>query len=245
MLIKAATILLGPLLLLQGKHVRKTTPILPEAKGEREGVCGAGQELRLLILGDSAAAGVGAELQEEALSGKLAALLQKSCRLHWKLIARTGATTASTLKKLSKQDSASYDVVVVSLGVNDVTGMVGSEKWLEQQQGLREKIQSLYSPRLMIINGIPPMHLFPVLPQPLRWYLGKKAASMSGLLQSHIDGLPDVVFMPLDFATDPSLMASDGFHPGPKAYAIWARNLVELILSIDAAEPRSLVKSNE
>jgi len=245
MLIKAATILLGPLLLLQGKHVRKTTPVLPEAEGEREGLSGVGEHLKLLILGDSAAAGVGAEHQDEALTGKLVALLEKSYRLQWRLIARTGATTASTLKTLNKLESVHYDVVIVSLGVNDVTGLSGSKVWLEQQQRLLEKIQSLYSPRLTIINGIPPMHLFPALPQPLRWYLGKKAAAMSGMLQTRIKEDQDVVFIPLDFASDPALMASDGFHPGPEAYTIWARNLARLILSSEVADPRRLAEHNE
>ena len=231
MLIKLATLVLGPCLLLQGKYVRKTTPLLPEAAGEREGVSGDGVRLRLLIIGDSAAAGVGVKHQDEALAGKLVGLLQKTYTLQWKLIARTGATTLSTFKMLSKLESKSYDVVVLSLGVNDVTGMSGSETWLAQQQRLLDKIKSLYTPRLIIVNGIPPMQLFPALPQPLRWYLGKKAALMSNLLQSHLTKAQDIVFLPLDFANDPGLMASDGFHPGPEAYSVWARSLAQLIQS--------------
>jgi hypothetical protein len=44
----------------------------------------------LLVVGDSAAAGVGAATQDEALSGQLAVALAPTFRLHWKLLAFTG-----------------------------------------------------------------------------------------------------------------------------------------------------------
>ena len=66
---------LSPLLLAQGVYVRRVTPRLPEAPGSRSGVAGGGPSLKLLILGDSAAAGVGAASQDEALAGQLAVAL--------------------------------------------------------------------------------------------------------------------------------------------------------------------------
>ena len=58
-----AKVLLGPVLLAQGIYTRRMTPRLPEAEGERQGEAGSGDVLRLLIVGDSAAAGVGAATQ--------------------------------------------------------------------------------------------------------------------------------------------------------------------------------------
>ncbi|KAB0649370.1 SGNH/GDSL hydrolase family protein, partial [Burkholderia diffusa] len=54
-----ATAALGPLLLMQGRRVRRVTPRLAEAAGPRDGTAGDGPPLRVLVLGDSAAAGVG------------------------------------------------------------------------------------------------------------------------------------------------------------------------------------------
>ncbi|NIP82235.1 MAG: SGNH/GDSL hydrolase family protein, partial [Gemmatimonadetes bacterium] len=51
---------LAPILVAQGLFVRWRTTRLPEPPGDREGVTGAGPPLRLLVAGDSAAAGVGA-----------------------------------------------------------------------------------------------------------------------------------------------------------------------------------------
>ena len=64
--------LLGPVLLWQGARVRATALRLPEAAGER---LQSGGALRLLIVGDSSAAGVGAAHQDEALAGCLARTL--------------------------------------------------------------------------------------------------------------------------------------------------------------------------
>ena len=82
-------LLLGPVLLAQGRYVRGTTPRLPEAAGPRSGQMGdSGQALRLLLVGDSAAAGVGVARQEQALLGQLVAGLAPLRPLHWRLLAR-------------------------------------------------------------------------------------------------------------------------------------------------------------
>lgn len=49
-MVKLSTFLL-PVLFIQGHKVRKNTPRLAEAKGEREGRAGQGKSLSLLILG--------------------------------------------------------------------------------------------------------------------------------------------------------------------------------------------------
>ena len=76
--------------MVQGLYVRFVTPRLPEPSGARFGVSGSGPSLSLLILGDSAAAGVGVTTQDEALSGRLAAVLGSQFRVSWKLMAQTG-----------------------------------------------------------------------------------------------------------------------------------------------------------
>jgi len=58
-----AMVVLSPLLVCQGIYVRRVTPKLPEADGPRSGEAGSGALLRLLVLGDSAAAGVGVRTQ--------------------------------------------------------------------------------------------------------------------------------------------------------------------------------------
>ncbi len=77
MLLKAATIALIPALVIQGNRVKKKTLRLPEPAGEREGLIGQGKPLSILIVGDSAAAGVGVDHQEDALTGAILSQLQQ------------------------------------------------------------------------------------------------------------------------------------------------------------------------
>src|ERR1035437_9235238 len=68
----------APVIVVQGRQVRRATPVLPEAAGPREGTEGAGEhgaELALLVLGESTAAGVGAGTQAGGLGRQAATAL--------------------------------------------------------------------------------------------------------------------------------------------------------------------------
>lgn len=220
---------LGPLLLLQGRHVRRVTPRLPEPAGERQGEIGAGPPLRLLIAGDSAAAGVGAEQQAEALAGRLTALLARDFRVSWTLVAQTGHTTAQALQHLRQLPHAAYDVVVTSLGVNDITGRTPTRLWLQQQAQLVALLREQFQARHILLTALPPMHVFPALPQPLRWYLGTQAQRYNLGLQAWAREHGDCEFLATEFPGNTGMMASDGFHPGPAAYGVWAEQLAQRI----------------
>lgn len=226
-----ATVALGPVLLAQGRRVRRTVPVLPEAAGPREGEAGSGLPLRLLILGDSAAAGVGARTQDEALSGQIAVSLAPSFRVSWKLLAFTGATTADMLKRLGAEPAEQFDVVVTSLGVNDVTGRVSLAAWRRAQQELIAVLQARFGARHILLSGLPPMHRFPALPQPLRWYVGSRARDFDRALARVAAGHPGCEFLALGHEMmDASAMAGDGFHPGPPIYTHWAREAARRIV---------------
>lgn len=225
----AATIALGPLLLLQGRHVRRVTPVLPEPPGPRAGRCGKGLALRLLILGDSAAAGVGAATQGEALSGQLVRALSPRFDLRWKLIARTGATTLETLETLAGIEREPFDVVVTSLGVNDVTGGRSPRRWMIDQARLVALLREEFGASRILLSALPPMHLFPALPQPLRAYLGAQALRYNAALRAFAQTAPACTWVPLEVTQDRDHMAHDGFHPGPQIYAAWAGCLARQI----------------
>lgn len=223
---------LAPVLYAQGRAVRRRIPRLPEPTGARAGKTGRGIPLRLLIAGDSAAAGVGAESQAEALSGQLVLALNDHFRLDWRLEAGTGATTRQTiarLRSLVSADESGFDVLVTSLGVNDLTRHVGEGAWLESQRELRRLAREELGVRLLVIAGLPPIDRFPALPHPLRWYLGRRAIRFTSRLRADLACEPSAHLLDLRLALDPQLMAPDGFHPGPRIYAEWARRVADII----------------
>jgi lysophospholipase L1-like esterase len=261
---RAVALPLAPLLILQGRRVRRDTPKLPEADGERAGTLGAsrrGRPLRLLIVGDSSAAGVGVGTLQQALTGQLLLRLDAALKgpLHWRLVARSGATTAEVLALLAGSPAGSsagspaerFDVAVVAAGVNDVTALRTAARWLADVEALTDHLVTRHRVTRVLWSGLPPMHRFPAMPQPLRAVMGlhargldaalvrwcrARAAGVSGRT-AHRDGAAApgishaVSHVPLPPMTDASAVADDGFHPGPAAYAAWADTLVPHILA--------------
>ena len=233
---RALALPLAPLLLWQGRRVRRDTPRLPEAAGARTGCVARtrpGRPLRLLIVGDSSAAGVGAATQDDALAGCLARRLAPRLDgpLHWTLVARTGASTRDALALLETTPPEPFDVAVVALGVNDATVLRPARRWLADVEALTRRLHERHRVCRVIWSGLPPMHRFPALPQPLRGVLGLHARGLDAALGRWCAGRPvgaspQALHVPLPPMTGPSLAASDGFHPGPAAYALWADALV-------------------
>ena len=232
MWLKLSTLLLLPVLFVQGNKVRKNTPRLLEPKGEREGGIGQGKPLSLLILGDSAAAGVGVETQKDALSGAIIQELQNEFFLQWKLHAKTGNTTRQVFHALQHLEERKYDVIVTSIGVNDVTKLTSAKSWIQQQKQLFEHIQKRFQPKLIIVSGVPPMQHFPALPNPLAWLFGQYAEQMNQKLQQWLAPQSQFKFLQYDIETFQAMnssMASDGFHPSKEVYEIWGRQIAALV----------------
>jgi len=232
MWLKLSTLALLPVLFVQGTKVRKNTPRLLEASGEREGIIGQGRPLSLLILGDSAAAGVGVETQQDALSGAIISELKDQYLINWKLHAKTGDTTKQVFQALQYLEPQNYDVVVTSIGVNDVTKLTSANSWIKQQKQLFKHIQAHFQPKLIIVSGVPPMQHFPALPNPLAWLFGKYAEQMNQVLYKWLESQNQFKFIQYDIESFQAMnlpMASDGFHPGKEIYAIWGQQIAALV----------------
>ena len=227
----ALRLALSPLLIAQALRIRRIAQQLPEPPGPRQGRSGKGPLLRLAIIGDSSAAGVGAPDQQSALSGQLVAALAESFEVDWQLDAKSGATTRSTRARLSGAAPRDCDAVLVVLGVNDVTRLVPAALWVRQQERLLAQLTDLYQPRRFYLSGMPPIGQFPLLPQPLRWTLGRHADTLEAARLRWLAGRADCVHLPFDLPADPALVASDGFHPSPALYRIWGKQTASRIIS--------------
>lgn len=231
------TLALSPVLIPQAIYTKKVTPKLPEPLGPRKGSIGevnSGRPLRVLVLGDSAAAGVGVESQEEALSGQLLKRLSIKSGVEWWLHAETGLKTADILSQLTALPAFEIDLVVTSLGVNDVTAGTRCKRWSELQQELIALLVSKFKAKQIYLTNVPPMHLFPSLPQPLRWYLGRRSSMLNKALEALALSADHLKYVTIEFPMNADFFAADGFHPSAKAYALWSEQLCEHIYEWDA-----------
>ena len=229
MILNFLILALSPLLLIQGLYVKRTTIRLPEATGARQGESGQGDTLKILILGDSAAAGVGTASQQDALSGHIASRLSLKFRLAWQLWAETGRTSRRCLAVLEQQPSEPFDAVLISLGVNDVTSILSRREWLTLQTRLADQLMEKFKARHVIFTPLPPMHHFPALPQPLRCVLGLRAKQFNRGLKAMVEKRPGCHLLVFDLPMQTEFIAADGFHPSAKTYGLWAKQAAELI----------------
>ncbi|PVY79045.1 lysophospholipase L1-like esterase [Tamilnaduibacter salinus] len=223
--------LLSPFLLVQARHVRRVTPRLPEPEGVRTGIEGAGPPCRLLIMGDSAAAGVGAASQASALSGQLVGALSGQYRVEWRLHATTGHTIADLLSRVSDLPEAPFDAVLVSIGVNDVTGGTRLRQWRERLDSLCQTLSLRFGAPDIILTSVPPMEAFPALPRPLRGLLGRRARALNRVMEVVAENRQACHFLAPAFPLMPEYIAADGFHPSPVAYRLWAEQVARRLLN--------------
>jgi len=231
-----ARALLFPLLFAQAQRVRSSVEPLPEPPGPRAGREGRGDdELRLLVVGDSSAAGVGAPHQNLALARPLARHLAQQLQrpVRWNLLAATGLTSAAALAFLKQRDVPEAEIAVVVLGVNDITNQVPPAQalklrgeiavWLEAHAGVSE----------VLFPALPEMDRFPSLPQPLAWWAGQMSRRNNRAQARWAEGWtlpqPRVAHVPMEGLMRGDDMAGDGFHPGPGLYARVAGHLAEVI----------------
>jgi lysophospholipase L1-like esterase len=196
-----------------------------------------GDRIDLLVLGDSIAAGLGADKPRQTLGARLARKLAKqtgrAVRLH---TAATVGAESSALAGQLETLPASYapDVAIVIVGGNDVTHRVPVAesvdhltecvRWL-QQRGTR-----------VVVGTCPDLGALKPVPQPLR-VLGSRASRQLAAAQAravhplgaHVVSLADAVGP--YFARDPEEMFSlDRFHPSSLGYKRTAHALLPHVL---------------
>lgn len=216
----AAKLALSPLLVAQALHLRRTVERLPEAAGPRAGEEGDGPALGLLVLGDSSAAGVGVDNQGHALAQPLARHLAGATGacVRWRLLARSGVTTAATLELLRTEPERHADVAVIVTGVNDVVEQVPSHRAVAAREALANHLRNAFGAQHVVFAPLPPVHQFPGLPQPLRWIAGADARRHDHALAQWAATRRDVSVADLGLRLNRGVMARDGFHPGAPAY---------------------------
>jgi lysophospholipase L1-like esterase len=227
--------LLAPLFFLQGIFTRAFTVKLPEAAGPRSGSAGRGPAMRILIVGDSAAAGVGVDSLEQAFPGQLTTALQERLAVRWRLFAKTGATTESALGELKTCPAETFDIAVTSLGVNDVTSGLSVSEWLRLQTQLVELLRTRFQVQTVMLTALPPMHKFAALPEPLRWFLGQRAKRFNLALREFVPTMSRCELVELRDLTEPGMLATDGFHPSAQTYATWGSAVAAMILTQTSA----------
>ena len=187
--------------------------------------------LRMVVLGDSTAAGVGSPTVEESLPALVADRVAQRLGRRVEVMgygvagARTADIAAEQLPLVRDAD-----VIVIVIGSNDVTHLTAPWRFDDQTREMLTAARA--SGARVVLGGIP---LFDVVafPQPLRWSLAR-VSTIHRRIQARVAAqLDDVVYVNIARDASPRFvgvdgaMSSDGFHPGPPGYGFWADALAD------------------
>ncbi|TVS17302.1 MAG: SGNH/GDSL hydrolase family protein [Gammaproteobacteria bacterium] len=237
-----------PLALAQSVWLRMVGRRLQEPFGERWGWTGdsAAEPLRLLVVGDSVALGVGCSAMERSLAPRLAygLAVRLRRRVEWQVIGRRNWTAAEVLRHLVLNGTPRHDIGLVLLGANDALGLTARGRWRREFGRIFEQLE-LGGGRLLLSSGIRALGQVPAQPWPLNTLLGER------FRQLDLDALdvvrtrrPDVdrtcLHVPIDASELRPHLKQDGFHPSAAGYAHWARWLSERVIEEWRALPQSL-----
>lgn len=222
-----ACLFLFPFLLLQGVLIRRTAMRLPEASGPRQD---GDQESLMAVLGDSVVVGVGVDNTSEALPAQLAAALGRAQdrEYGWRAIGANGDRLQDVLLHIPKLKFLDQKpaLIVINVGVNDVSKLTSLMRWQLQLTSVVAQVKEDFDVPLVFL-GLPPMHLFPLLPQPLRFALGVRAKMLDLSLKKIADALPGVHYVGTELPSSPEFIAVDGYHPSASGVAEWTDSLAQ------------------
>lgn len=184
---------------------------------------GLGEELRVLILGDSAADGFGITDAQLAFPRQVAVRLAAATgrRVRVASVAENGATTATLTRDqlpVLRRRGGDVDVVVLSVGVNDAVARHAPRQVRTETGALLDAARAAVPDADLVLVTCPDLGTAPRIPRPLRDLLGwscrrvaraqLRAARDAGVAVAEIDG-----------RVDASMYGVDGFHPGPLGQA--------------------------
>jgi lysophospholipase L1-like esterase len=220
---------LMPLLAVQGRGVRRRTPRLPVAAGKVSGIAGgAAPQLRVVVLGESTVAGVGAPTHDDGLTGHFAVALARSTdrAVAWHAVGKVGVTARQAAALVPQIPDAPTDLILIVLGINDVLAFTPPARWAEHLLNLIGATRDhLDQPVPVLIAGVPPAGQLPALPQPLRGVLGRHARALDAASHQLAQRVPAVQHVLTEARVSEHDVCRDRFHPSPTGYAAWAQQL--------------------
>lgn len=236
-------ILLFCLLLLaavaQGLWLRRQLRPLPAPVGRPSGTLGQGGcDIRLLVVGESSAVGVGVRSYDETLAAHIAAIYSEraGCVVHWSAIGKSGATVDELLALLARQPPGSLkaDIVVMAIGVNDVLRFRSPVHWRRSLRSLMDLLRVSTGCQLMLLSPIPPLWKFAVLPVPLRYLIGAQAMLLDFCSQIVVARDSRVRHLRIPLLDQTSMLCEDRFHPSSSGYREWARYVAQAMPAREA-----------
>lgn len=190
---------------------------------------GPGTPLRMVWLGDSTAAGVGASDVDHAIPRQVALGLDRPVVLTG--LAVSGDRVADVVDdQVGRLRDLRPDVVLVSVGANDAVHLTSRADF---RRGYDELIAAVPAGTLIVLLGVPDMGAPPRYLQPLRGIAGFRGRQIDRVSQA-VARDTGAVYVDIAGETGPTTrsdtsryLAADRYHPSDDGYALWAAAVLD------------------
>ncbi|MFI7075967.1 MULTISPECIES: SGNH/GDSL hydrolase family protein [unclassified Micromonospora] len=201
--------------------------------------------LRLVLLGDSSALGVGVDRLGDTIGGQLAELLAEGPagrQVHLSSVGVSGSRSTDLATQVARALLGERpDVAVILVGANDVTGM---RRPADAAAYLGAAVHRLRQAGVEVVVGTcPDLGAVRAIAPPLRQVVGLVgrwvARAQTGAV---LDAGGTVVDLATEtgpvFRADAGTFCHDGYHPSADGYRVWAHALLPAVVAAAAVTPR-------
>ena len=191
-----------------------------------------GEGRRVVWLGDSTAAGLGASNSAGALPSQVADGPGAS-RVSVAVLAVSGARVADVLAdQAPKVAGLRPDLVLISVGANDTIHLTGRGAFRHTYEKL---VRTLPPGVPVVLLGVPDMGAIPRFAQPLRALAGWRGRNLDAEVR-RVAGNTGAIYVDIAGPTGPPFrrhpdryFAADDFHPSDAGYGLWADAVLEVL----------------
>ena len=228
----AALLPAAPFLYLLGQRARRKVGLLPDAAGDTTGVSGSGDgsPARLLVIGESTVAGLGASSHDLALAGRFAAGLSSRLRrpVEWTVVGRSGVTARRTINELIPliPPGREFDHILIGIGGNDVMRISSPKKWRADMLELIAILRRDNPAAKIFISNCPMIKYSPAIPEPIKSILWQLSRMHDANIRQFSRTLDRVYYYPQPADVTLEGFFADGIHPSEQGYADWANAML-------------------
>lgn len=220
----------APFLYLQGQYVRRKIGRLPDADGEKYGHFALGNEsVKLLVLGESTASGVGASTHETGLAGQFSRFLGEKIgkSVEWQVVGKSGITIDRTIRELVPEiPDETFDYIMLALCGNEVLSLRSPRVFRRDMRRLIAIMKEKNPDATFFITNAPAVRLSPVLPFTIKFILGHLSALHDANAREFTSEMERVFYFHQP-TTVPEDFFADGLHPSEKGYTVWSKRMIE------------------
>jgi lysophospholipase L1-like esterase len=200
---------------------------------------GNGPVLTYVVMGDSTSIGQGTDYEHSYawLSGQH---LAKTHQVRMTNLGVSGARTKDVANdQLERAVELKPDVVLLAVGANDATHFTKGQSLAHSLEQIILGLQRANPNVRIVVTGCPDMSAIPRFPWPARQLAGLRTQQINTVYAKLVDKY-HLTFAPIAaktgpaFRADPTLFASDKFHPDTRGYALWTPIINEALDRVTA-----------